>query len=184
MAQHFVFKESPVSLFLFSNTKMAPVWLVVRLYVGYVWLSAGWSKLNNASWTGAEAGSSLTSFLTRALEKTTGSHPDVAMWYGDFLQNVVLPNAVVWSYGIAWGEFLVGLFLILGLFTGIVAFLGLFMNFNFMLAGTLSSNPILFVLGIFLVLAWKVAGFLGLDRYILPRLGTPWQVGTFFKPRT
>ncbi|MEX0910353.1 MAG: DoxX family protein [Candidatus Paceibacterota bacterium] len=181
MTQHFVFKESPVSLFLFANTKMAPLWLAVRLYVGYAWLMAGWSKLHSESWVGAEAGSSLASFLTRALEKTSGSHPDVAMWYADFLQNVVLPQVVIWAHVIAWGEFLVGAALILGLFTGIAAFWGLFMNFNFMLAGTLSSNPILFTLGILLVLAWRVAGFWGLDRYILPRLGTPWQTGTLFK---
>ncbi|HEY4483677.1 MAG TPA: DoxX family membrane protein, partial [Candidatus Paceibacterota bacterium] len=106
---------------------------------------------------------------------------DVAMWYADFLQNIVLPNVVLWSGLVAWGEFLVGLALILGLFTGIAAFFGLFMNFNFMLAGTLSSNPILFVLGVLLMLGWKVAGLWGLDRYALPLLGTPWQKGRMFK---
>jgi hypothetical protein len=30
----------------------------------------------------------------------------------------------------------------------------------------------------FLLLAWKVAGYYGVDRYILPMLGTPWRPGT------
>jgi thiosulfate dehydrogenase (quinone) large subunit len=45
----------------------------------------------------------------------------------------------------------------------------------FMLAGTTSSNPVLAFLGLFLILAWKNAGYIGLDRYLLPILGTPWK---------
>ncbi len=49
------------------------------------------------------------------------------------------------------------------------------MNFNFMLAGSASTNPVLFLLAVLLILAWKVAGYYGLDRVLLHRLGTPWQ---------
>ena len=55
------------------------------------------------------------------------------------------------------------------------------MNFSFQLAGSASSNPVLFGLSVFLILAWKVAGFWGLDRYLLPMLGTPWHHGTIFE---
>jgi thiosulfate dehydrogenase [quinone] large subunit len=58
--------------------------------------------------------------------------------------------------------------------TGIAAFFGVFMNLNYLLAGTVSVNPVLGFLGIFLVLAWRVAGYYGVDRYLLPLLGTPW----------
>ncbi len=54
------------------------------------------------------------------------------------------------------------------------------MNFNFLLAGTASTNPVLFGLGVFLVLAWKVAGWWGLDRWLLPALGTRWSPGRAF----
>ena len=57
---------------------------------------------------------------------------------------------------------------------GLSAFLGTFMNFNYMLAGSASTNPVLFGLAIFLVLAWKVAGHWGLDRWLLPALGSQW----------
>jgi thiosulfate dehydrogenase [quinone] large subunit len=56
----------------------------------------------------------------------------------------------------------------------------MFMNLNYLLAGTVSINPVLFVGGIGLILAWKVAGYIGLDRFVLPKLGTPWQPGELF----
>lgn len=78
---------------------------------------------------------------------------------------------------VALGESLVGLGLLVGALVGIAAFFGTLLNFNFLLAGTTSTNPVLFGLGVFLVLAWKVAGWWGLDRWLLPMLGTPWYRG-------
>jgi thiosulfate dehydrogenase [quinone] large subunit len=57
------------------------------------------------------------------------------------------------------------------------------MNWNFMMAGTASTNPLLFLLSILLILAWKTAGWIGLDRWLLPALGTPWRPGGFFRGR-
>jgi thiosulfate dehydrogenase [quinone] large subunit len=51
------------------------------------------------------------------------------------------------------------------------------MNVSFMLAGTVSSNPVMFGLTVFIILGWKVAGWWGLDRWLLPMLGTPWYPG-------
>ncbi len=172
---HVIVEESPVSKFLFSNTKMSWFWLVVRLYVGWQWLEAGWAKINSDAWVGQNAGSALTGFLKAALTKTGGAHPDVQGWYAVFLKTVVLPHASAWAFTVAWGEVLVGVALILGAFVGVAAFFGLFMNLNYLLAGTVSTNPILFTLGIGLILAWKSAGYYGVDRYLLPLLGTPWQ---------
>src|SRR4029077_1717641 len=76
---------------------------------------------------------------------------------------------------IAFGEVAVGLGLIFGAFVGIAAVGGAFMNLNYLLAGTSSTNPVLLLLGFLLVLAWKTAGYIGLDRYLLPILGTPWR---------
>jgi len=173
--------ESPFSKLLFSNTRISWFWFVVRIYVGWAWLQAGWHKVGDDNWTGENSGAALSGFVRGALSKTEGAHPDVQAWYGWFLENVVLPNADMWALMVAYGETLIGLALIVGALTGIAAFFGLFMNLNFLLAGTVSTNPILFVLSIGLILAWRVAGFIGLDRYILPFLGTPWQPGGLFK---
>lgn len=180
MNNHFYIPENPVSRFVFSNSKMAWFWLLVRVYVGWQWLEAGWGKLQNSAWVGENAGKALEGFVKGALAKTDGAHPDVQGWYAAFLENVIAPNASVWGPVIAWGEVLVGVGLILGALTGIAAFFGLFMNLNFLLAGTVSTNPILFVLAIGLILAWRVAGHYGADRYLLPLLGTPWKPGEAF----
>ncbi len=103
-----------------------------------------------------------------------GAHPAVQGWYASFLQNVVLPNAVVFGYLVTFGEILVGLGLIFGVLTGFAAFFGVFMNLNCMLAGAVSINPVIGMLAVLLVLAWRVAGFYGLDSVLLPLLGTPW----------
>lgn len=84
----------------------------------------------------------------------------------------------LWSYFVAFGEALVGLGLIVGLFTGIAAFFGGLMNANYLMAGTVSTNPVLFFAGMMLILAWKNAGYLGIDRFLLPALGTPWKQPT------
>jgi thiosulfate dehydrogenase [quinone] large subunit len=54
---------------------------------------------------------------------------------------------------------------------------------SFLLAGSASVNPVMFTLAVGLILAWKVAGYYGLDRYLLPMLGTPWKVGGLFRTR-
>jgi thiosulfate dehydrogenase [quinone] large subunit len=81
---------------------------------------------------------------------------------------------------VSGGEMLVGIALIVGIFTGIAAFFGGFMNVNYLLAGSVSTNPILFAIATWLVLAWKTAGWWGLDRWMLPALGTPWSPGRIF----
>jgi thiosulfate dehydrogenase [quinone] large subunit len=114
-------------------------------------------------------------WATKALQKTTGAHPDVQGFYAWFLQHVILPHSAFFSYLVVAGEICVGVGLILGMFTGIAAFFGSFMNFNYLLAGTVSTNPIFFAIATLLVLAWKTAGYYGVDRWLLPALGTPWQ---------
>lgn len=172
--------DSPVAKSLFGDVRWAWLWLFLRLYLGWEWLLAGWGKLHNPAWTGSQAGSAITGFLTGALAKASGEHPDVQGWYAWFLQHVVLTHSVFWSYLVAWGETLVGVALILGIFTGIAAFFASFMNLSYLLAGTVSINPVLFVIATWLVLAWKTAGWWGLDRWILPALGTPWRPGYIF----
>ena len=131
---------------------------------------AGYEKIINPAWFGSNAGAALNGFVQGALGKTSGAHPDVQMWYAAFLKGAVLPYLVTWSNLVAIGEVLVGVGLIIGLFTSVSAFFGFFMNMNFMLAGTVSINPTLLVLALALILARRVAGYWGLDRYARPFL--------------
>ncbi|HEY1348147.1 MAG TPA: DoxX family membrane protein [Ktedonobacteraceae bacterium] len=181
--------EPPIARFLFADTRMAWFWLIVRLYLCYEWLTAGLEKLfgrsftfdssfgqsNGGAWVfGSHDGAAIQGFVAGALAKTGGAHPSVQDWYAWFLQHAVLPNAGAFAYIITFGEVLVGVGLLVGALTGIAAFFGLFMNLNYLFAGTVSTNPLLGVLAILVVLAWRVAGYYGLDYYLLPLLGTPW----------
>ena len=97
-------------------------------------------------------------------------------WYRGFIQFLIDNHTeVVMGKVVAFGETAVGVGLILGAFVGVAALAGGFMNMNFMLAGSASSNPVLLILAIVLILAWKTAGYIGLDRFLLPILGTPWK---------
>lgn len=165
--------EPSLARFLFADVRLSPLWLVLRIWLGWHWLEAGWGKLTNPAgvWVGEKAGAAISGFLNGALQKTTGDHPDVTGWYAWFIQNIALPNATLFSYLVVFGEILVGLALIVGLFTGIAAFFGGFMNAAFLLAGTVSANPWMFIVATWLVLAWRTAGYLGLDYWVLAWLG-------------
>jgi thiosulfate dehydrogenase [quinone] large subunit len=173
--------EPALSRLLFSDVRFSWIWAILRIYVGWQWLAAGWEKVNSSVWVGQYAGTALSNFLHGTLSKASGPHPDVSGWYSAFISLVVLHNVSLFSYLVSFGELLVGIALILGIFTGIAAFFGAFMNMNYLFAGTISSNPLLFIIELLLILAWRTAGFLGLDRYVLPLLGTPWSKGKLFK---
>ena len=97
-------------------------------------------------------------------------------WWVSFL-HWVSSNAVWMAKGVAVGELVIGVALVLGLFTGVFAFLGVVMNFSFVFSGSAGVNPAFIIVGLLLVLAWRNAGWIGLDRFLLPRLGTPWERG-------
>lgn len=167
------YPEPNLSKFLFASKFMAPVWAVIRIYLGFLWLRSGWGKVTDPVWVGPEAGGAVRGFLGGALELTTGDRPSVQGWYAWLIENLFLPNATILSYLVAFGEVLVGLALIVGFLTGVSAFMGGLMNAAFLLAGTVSTNPVMFILATWLVLAWRIAGYYGLDYFILPRLGAP-----------
>jgi thiosulfate dehydrogenase [quinone] large subunit len=174
--------DPPFIQALFNDTRWAWLWLIVRLYVGYNWLHAGLGKLSEPGWV--QTGASLKAFWERAVAiPAAPARPPIAFgWYRVFLQALLDAGAYTWfSKLVVAGEILIGIALMLGLFTGIAAFFGGFMNWNFMMAGSASINPMLFLLAMLLVLAWKIAGWWGLDRWALSQIGTPWRPGRVFQ---
>ena len=168
-------EDPPITKFIFGNTAFSLVWLVVRLWLGWQWIDASMHEITNPAWV--VTGDALKGFWTNAL--VTAPRPVINFdWYRQFIQFMMDTQSYTWCAKlVAYGELLIGIALILGAFTGIAAFFGGFMNFNFLLAGSASSNPMLFAAALLLVLAWKTAGWYGLDRWLLPMLGTPWKPG-------
>ena len=174
-------QDPPVVRFLFQSAAAGWLWLVVRVWLGYQWLMSGWGKLNNPDWMDG-SGRALLAYWERAVAvPQPPARPAITYdWYRDFPQFLIDTGSAGWfSYVIVFGELAVALGLIVGAFVGLAATGGLLMNLAFLLAGTTSTNPVLAVLGILLILAWKNAGYVGLDRFLLPALGTPWwRAGT------
>lgn len=176
------FPEPALGKFFLASAGSSPLWFVVRMEVGAEWLLAGWEKINSPAW--GTSGKAMSGFVAGALAKASGPNPAVQGWYAWFLQHLVQPNAGLWSFLITYGEFAVGLGVLLGVLTGIAAGFGVLMNLNYLLAGTVSINPVLGMFGLFLILSWRVCGWIGGDRVLLPSLGLPWQRGSWFQVRT
>lgn len=171
------YHDPPIAQFLFSSPLTAPIWLIVCVYVGWQWLTAGIEKLTGIGWVN-QGGSALATYWTRAIAvPKPPAKPAIAYgWYRDFINVLLVHHAAAWFAPlVTFGEILVGVALIVGAFTAIAAFFGTLMNFNYMLAGSASTNPVLFGLAVFIILGWKVAGLIGLDYWLLGLLGTPWE---------
>ncbi len=173
-------QDPPLAKLIFGNTIFAWVWLALRVWLGWQWVTAAQHKLTSPDWM--VTGNALKGYWLGAVATTP--KPIVAFdWYRQFLQFLLDSQSYTWfAKLVAVGELLVGVALIVGAFVGIAAFFGALMNWNYLMAGTVSTNPLFLVAALILVLAWKTAGYYGLDRYLLPMLGTPWKIGSLLHP--
>ncbi len=161
---------------IFSDKRMAILWLPLRIWIGIQWFMAGYEKMNPA-WL--ETGAAIKGFLGGALKNASGEHPSVAYgWFVSFIQMLLDSGAYVWfAKLVVVGELIIGAMLILGAFTGLAALGGAFMNWNYMMAGSAGVNPMYLLIGVALFLAWKVAGYIGLDYFIFNygAVPAPWK---------
>ncbi len=154
---------------------MGFVWLAVRLWLGYQWVTAGFEKVFGAgrsAWVGEKAGVAVTGFLKGAVAKAAeGDHPEVHGWYASFATHVAIPNATVFSHLVAYGELLVGIALLLGVVTQFALVMGILMNYSYVAAGSSSSNPEMIIVALVLLLgARELVSYYGVDRWLMPWL--------------
>lgn len=155
------------------NSIKSVIALFIRLYFGYYFLNAGIGKFQSG-WSGPE----VSGFLQGALTKTASAlaaagqtgKPNVTETWAWLVKNVFLPNADIMAFMVKTGEVMIGLGLILGCFTTLAAFFAMFMNFTFLLSGTVSSNPQM-VIGFLIILYFAAAsGAIGVDRFFMDKL--------------
>ena len=171
-----VVQEPSIVTMLLNHPLAAWLWLPIRVWLGWQWLVAGWEKVTNPAWL--QTGVALKGFLAGAVSAVSASGKPVIhyTWYADFLKMLISSGSYVWMAKlVSVGETLVGVALILGMFTGFAAFFGGFMNFNYLMAGAVSVNPMFLVLAVTLLLAWKVSGYIGADYFLVPRVGALWS---------
>ncbi|MEH6949347.1 DoxX family protein [Bacillus sp. JJ634] len=149
--------------FLRENKKISILLAVLRVYLGYTWIMAGWGKVASGQFDAS-------GFLQGALAKATGEHPAVQGWWVVFLENVAIPNVEIFNTLVPWGELLVGIGLLVGCFTKTAVLFGLIMNFSYLFSGTTSANPQLVLLSMFILVSAVNAGKYGIDGMIMPTL--------------
>jgi thiosulfate dehydrogenase [quinone] large subunit len=171
-----VIEDPKIAKFLFSDVRMSWVWLVIRIWLGYQWIDASLHKVTSPAWV--DTGDALKGFWVGAvkIDATTGKGPIAFGWYRDFINTLLNAQAYTW-FGklVAYGELLIGIGLVVGAFVGIAAFFGALMNFNFLLAGTASTNGLLLLAALLVLMAWKIAGYIGADYFLLRFVGVPWK---------
>jgi thiosulfate dehydrogenase (quinone) large subunit len=170
-----VVQDPPFVTKFLSDPRAGWLFLPLRVWLGYQWITASLHKLGSPDWM--VTGNALKGFWSGAIAIPAKGNPAIAFdWYRSFLTLLLNAQAYTWfAKVVACGEFLVGLGLILGAFTGVAALFGGLMNWNFMMAGSASTNPLLFVCAVALILGWKVAGYIGADYVLLRWIGTPWR---------
>jgi thiosulfate dehydrogenase (quinone) large subunit len=168
---------------LYRSRAASVIWLIARLWLGYGWLNAGYQKLWGSEkavfWNGGGAG--VKGFATAGVAGSKAGTGGASYgWWAAFLHNFVIPNASWIAKVVTISELLIGAALILGLFTGLAAIAGLSLNLVYMFTGSAGVNPAYAIVAVFLILAWRNAGYLGLDHLVLPMIRNRFRPG----PRT
>ena len=133
-----------MATFIGNRRLSETIWLVLQLWLGYAWLQAGLGKVlgeKAAVWVGDKAGVVVTGFLQGALARATGESLLVPAWYADFIRDMALLNAQVFSYLVAYGAVLVGLAQVVGVVINVAALMGIVINLSYLFADTISKNP-------------------------------------------
>jgi len=156
---------------LFHSHEASVLWLLVRVWLGYQWINAGYQKIwgseRSAFWFGGGAG--VKGFATAGVAgSATGKAGASYGWWAGFLHNFVMPNAAWIAKFISLAEILIGLAILFGFLTGAAAAAGLSLNLVYLFSGSAGVNPMYAILSVLLVLAWRNAGWFGLDRVVLP----------------
>jgi len=109
---------------------------VLRVVVGAWFLKAVWTKVTLVYIAGVvpypAVSARFLAFQPKRVAEFAADNP--IAWYKDFLQDTVLHHASLFATLQTYGEVMVGLGLVLGLFTRLAAMIGLLLSLNYGLA--------------------------------------------------
>ena len=139
---------------------MAVGWLAMRVWLGIMWMQAGWAKLFGAenAYFLHNNGAGVAGFAAHGAPAYS--------WWGSFLHSFVVPNAGWIGVFIAFAELAVGAGLVLGLFTRVAALGSLALLFTYVMSGTASVCAFYALFAIVILATWKTSSWIGLDGVI------------------
>jgi hypothetical protein len=80
--------DPPIAKLLFSDTRLAAVWTVIRVLLGFAWLEAGWDKTTDPTWM--QTGEALQGYWARAVAIPEQGRPAITFdWYRSCLQGMI-----------------------------------------------------------------------------------------------
>ncbi|MCL6443310.1 MAG: DoxX family protein [Alicyclobacillus sp.] len=149
-----------------TNKTAAVLLTILRVYLGWGFLRAGWEKI-----TATDGFSAIGYLKFSAANPVVGPTKHILYpWFNAFISDFAIPHVGLFNVLVPWGEFLVGVGLILGTLTTAAVFFGMLMNFVYMFAGTVSENPMDILMGMFIIVAGFNAGRFGGDYWVIPWL--------------
>ena len=141
------FEDPALLRMVLADARLAWLWLVLRISLGWLWFEGGRRQLQSAVGVSGLGAPSTAQAM-------------------DIVQT------------------LAGIALILGAFVGLAAFAGGLLGSGLLPATAGAMTPMLFTAVVVLVLAWKTAGWIGFDRWLLPLIGMPWPGGELLVERS
>jgi thiosulfate dehydrogenase (quinone) large subunit len=143
------------------TSKLAAVaWLAVRVWVGIMWIEAGWAKVWGSENSGFlhNNGAGVAGFAGRGAAAYS--------WWGSFLHSFVVPNASWIAVLVAFGELAIGFGLAVGFLTRTAAVASLLLLFTYVMSGTASVCAFYALCAIIVLATWRTSSWIGVDGLI------------------
>jgi thiosulfate dehydrogenase [quinone] large subunit len=151
----------PSVLAWLRQSKYASIaWLAVRVWVGCMWIQAGWSKVFGAEnpYFLHNNGAGVAGFA--------GHGAAAYSWWGSVMHSFVVPNASWIAVVVAFGELAIGLGLVVGFLTRTAAVCSLLLLFTYIMSGTASVCAFYALCALIVLATWRTSTWIGVDGVI------------------
>ncbi|MFF2017066.1 DoxX family membrane protein [Paenibacillus sp. NPDC058177] len=135
---------------------------VIRVLFGWMWLRSGYDKLSGG-------------FGVESLIPVIAANHDSPEWYKAFFSHVVSPFSGVFDVVIPWGEILIGIGLIAGLFIVPALIMSVFVNANYILADMIFTYPTDILMATILLTGKRLTSYVSVERWLYAKWRKDWN---------
>lgn len=165
--------------FMKENIFVGIIVTLIRVYYGWSWTKAAWGKITAIGTENAFNPAGFFNYVVLNPEgaiakKALGGDVIAKLWMW-ITETLFVPMSKLLAYVMPFTELIVGILLILGLFTVVVAWIGIILNTTFLLSGVVYPN-VHYIAGQFIAAICKNPYHIKLDNYV--------DVKKYFKKNT